>query len=108
MVMFRRSARRSSKDRIVPHVIACLVSPLRPRISDRSFALLGIELVTSGHCNWTNYADYNDALRAAQGSLQEVAGARLIDAHSFCWMLVRPELALAPDHSQGREDRDSD
>ncbi len=85
--------------------------PIRPRTFDRAFALLGIELVTSGHCSWTNYSDYNDALRAVQRSLQEVAGladARLIDAHSFCWMLVRPELALAPDHSQEREERDSD
>ena len=85
--------------------------PIAPQTFDRAFALLGIELATSGHCSWMNYSDYNDALRAHQRSLQEVAGlddARLIDAHSFCWMLVRPELALAPDHVQGRDERDSD
>lgn len=85
--------------------------PIAPMTFDRAFALLGIELVTSGHCSWANYSDYNDALRAVQRSLHEVAGlaeARLIDAHSFCWMLVRPELALAPDHDHSRDERDSD
>ncbi len=83
--------------------------PIAPMTFDRAFPALGIKLVTSGHCSWTNYSDYNDALRAVQRSLVEVAGladARLIDAHSFCWMLVRPELALNPGEARGEPDSD--
>jgi hypothetical protein len=54
--------------------------------------LLGIDLVTTGQCSWENYAAYNNALADVQNELRERAGvtnARLIDAHSFCWMLIQ-------------------
>lgn len=66
--------------------------PIQPTAFDEAFAALGIDLVTKRHCSWENYRRYNDALRDVQRALVEVAGipeARLIDAHSFCWMLVR-------------------
>ncbi len=77
--------------------------PIAPTTFDRAFRLLDIDLVTSGQCSWANYERYNAALGAVQRALQEVAGiadARLIDAQTFCWMLVRlasPTVASVPD-----------
>lgn len=74
--------------------------PIAPTTFDKAFQLLGVDLVTARHCSWENYARYNGALLEVQRALREIAevdDARLIDAHSFCWMLVRLELpALAP------------
>ena len=68
--------------------------PILPTTFDSAFRDLGIDLVTQRHCSWDNYVDFNtalgfvrDALRAI-GNLKEV---RLIDAHSFCWLLERLE-----------------
>jgi hypothetical protein len=68
--------------------------PIAPETFDEAFRLLGLNLVTSGHCSWPNYAQYNDRLMAVREALRETLGisdARLIDAHSFCWMLIRLE-----------------
>ncbi|BFU92022.1 MAG: hypothetical protein NTAFB01_32090 [Nitrospira sp.] len=72
--------------------------PIAPTTFDEAFQLLGVRLVTAHHCSWNNYAHYNGTLLAVQRALRDVAGvaeARLIDAHSFCWMLVRMELPAA-------------
>jgi hypothetical protein len=72
--------------------------PIAPTTFDKAFELLGVELVTAKQSSWENYARYNEALRVIQRMLLEVAGvagARLVDAHSFCWMLVRQELPMA-------------
>jgi hypothetical protein len=69
--------------------------PIATTTFDKAFSLLGIELITARHCSWDNYVRYNKALLAVQHSLWEVtdiADARLIDAHSFCWMLIRLKL----------------
>lgn len=69
--------------------------PIAPTTFDKAFELLGINLVTSHHRSWANYVEYNAALAEVQRALRDVAqvrDARLIDAHSFCWMLVRQEL----------------
>lgn len=72
--------------------------PIAPTTFDAAFQLLGIDLVTAKHCSWDNYSSYNQALLAIQRALRDIAevtNARLIDAHSFCWMLVRMELPAA-------------
>jgi hypothetical protein len=69
--------------------------PIAPTTFDKALRLLGVDLVTSGRASWQNYARYNETLLAVKEALTEVAGvsdARLIDAHSFCWMLVRLKL----------------
>ncbi len=69
-------------------------APIAPRTFDLSFRKLGIDLTTSGKCSWANYAAYNDALDEVLARLVKkpgLADARHIDAHSFCWMLVRME-----------------
>lgn len=66
--------------------------PIATRTFDEAFALLGIDLATTGRCSWENYTRYNDALSEIQSALRERGGvpdARLIDAHSFCWMLIQ-------------------
>ncbi len=66
--------------------------PIAPRTFDSAFKLLGIDLVTEQKCSWTNYEQYNRALLEVRDELRTQSGivdARLIDAHSFCWMLVR-------------------
>jgi len=66
--------------------------PIAPTTFDKAFKLLGISLSTARQCSWDNYREYNEALMAVRGALRDVPDnddARLIDAHSFCWMLVR-------------------
>lgn len=66
--------------------------PISPKTFDRAFELLGIDLTTSKRCSWQNYKLFNETLRSIQVALKDIAGlknARMIDAHSFCWMLVR-------------------
>lgn len=66
--------------------------PIATTTFDDAFRLLEIGLITRQRCSWENYADYNEALRAVQRHLIDRAGlrgARLIDAHSFCWIRVR-------------------
>jgi hypothetical protein len=66
--------------------------PIATRTLDEAFALLDIDLVTTGQCSWENYTRYNNVPSDVQSALRERAGvpdARLIDAHSFCWMLIR-------------------
>lgn len=66
--------------------------PIAPTTFDKAFRLFGSDLVTSGRCSWSNYARYNDNLQEVQRALRDFQGirdARLIDAHSFCWMLIR-------------------
>lgn len=66
--------------------------PIAPTTFDQAFELLGLDVVTTHRCSWTNYVAYNAALSDVQAALKDVGRlpeARLIDAHSFCWMLVR-------------------
>ena len=69
--------------------------PIAPTTFDKAFQLLELDVITAHQCSWDNYARYNAALLEVQSALRdvaEVADARLIDAHSFCWMLMRLEL----------------
>ena len=64
--------------------------PIQPTTFDRAFQHLGIDLVALRNCSWDNYRRFNAALSAVQASLAAIEGlakVRLVDAHSFCWML---------------------
>lgn len=66
--------------------------PIQPTGFDQAFRELGINLVTLRQCNWDNYSRYNHAIAGVRGKLGTEGGierVRLIDAHSFCWMLVK-------------------
>ncbi|KQP24017.1 hypothetical protein ASF27_12780 [Methylobacterium sp. Leaf102] len=69
--------------------------PIGSQTFDRAFGTLEIGVRTAWRCSWENYADYTGALQEIRAALTEIAGlsdVRLVDAHSFCWLLVRPEL----------------
>ena len=69
--------------------------PIGSQTFDRAFEALGIGVRTAWRCSWENYAEYIGALQDIRGALTDIAGlshVRLVDAHSFCWLLVRPEL----------------
>ncbi|GEO19259.1 hypothetical protein [Microvirga aerophila] len=69
--------------------------PILTSTFDAAFEALGIELVTKQRCSWENYARYNEALQEIRAALQDVLPGqdiRLVDAHSFCWLLIRKEL----------------
>ena len=64
--------------------------PIRPMTFDPVLERLGFHFSTTGKCSADNYSRFNDALREVQLALTETAGLndiRLIDAHSFCWLL---------------------
>jgi hypothetical protein len=72
--------------------------PIAPATFDKAFRLFGSDLVTSGRCSWANYCRYNANLLEVQRALRHFGGirdARLIDAHSFCWILIRLKLPSA-------------
>ena len=72
--------------------------PIAPTTFDKAFRLFGSDLVTSGRCSWVNYTGYNEHLLEVRRALRDFGGmrdARLIDAHSFCWMLIRLNLPPA-------------
>ena len=66
--------------------------PILPTAFDRTFRDLGIDLVTVSNCSWGNYQRFNTALGEVQRALAGMEGltnVRLIDAHSFCWILQK-------------------
>lgn len=73
--------------------------PISPANFDKAFAMLGVGLKTAWKCSWDNYQAYLGVLRQVRDALREEDGlsdVRLIDAHSFCYMLAKMELAEAP------------
>lgn len=80
--------------------------PIRPKNFDSVFYDLRIGLVTNQRCSWENYQSFNAALREVQSALAGLDGLteiRLIDAHSFCWML---EKQLKKGRERLKENRD--
>lgn len=68
--------------------------PIAPTNFDRAFDMLKVNLRTARRCSWQNYQEYLGVLRQIRDALRDagVDDARLIDAHSFCWMLQHPKL----------------
>ena len=81
--------------------------PIQPTGFDHAFRELGIDLVTLRNCSWDNYRQFNAAIRLVQEdltSIRGIRGVRLVDAHSYCWLLVKlPEAGSSgPDTDPGR------
>lgn len=69
--------------------------PIGSQTFDHAFESLGIGVRTAWRCSWENFQEYIAALQDIRAALTDVAGlsnVRLVDAHSFCWLLVRPEM----------------
>ncbi|MGE3293176.1 MAG: hypothetical protein AB7O95_17530, partial [Geminicoccaceae bacterium] len=65
--------------------------PIQPTGFDRAFRALGIDFSSLRQCSWANYSAFNETLTALRPLIEEAAGlkaVRLIDAHSFCWILT--------------------
>ena len=69
--------------------------PISTSHFDKSFELLGIDYITSRKCSWENYQGYVNIIaeiRDAMESMLEIKGTpRLIDAHSFVWIVQQEE-----------------
>ena len=64
--------------------------PVKSSFFPKVFELLEVPLPMVKQCNWQNYSGVIARLRAVQFHLQQYGipnGVRLIDAHSFCWMI---------------------
>jgi hypothetical protein len=68
--------------------------PIAPSHFDLVFPMLdarvdGQLLKTRKRCSWENYSSYNEAFRLVREALEGmgIPRVRLLDAHSFCWML---------------------
>jgi hypothetical protein len=68
--------------------------PIAPTNFDRAFEMLKVKLRTARRCSWENYQKYLEVVREIRQELRDIGvdDARLIDAHSFCWMLQHPNL----------------
>jgi len=65
--------------------------PISPRRFDKSFQLLDIDYTTSYSCSWENYKGYIDIIKEIRNVLEQTlymeGVPRLIDAHSFVWVI---------------------
>ena len=65
--------------------------PISPGNFDKSFRLLGIDFTTSFNCSWSNYCDFISIIRDIHALMNDIlplkAPARLVDTHSFVWIL---------------------
>lgn len=71
--------------------------PIAASVFDEAFERLGLEARMTGQCSWENYQSYVAALCEVRDALhgEGITTARLVDAHSFCWMLIRLPAARA-------------
>jgi len=71
--------------------------PVAPRTFAEAFRLLDVDVESAGKCSWASYVEYNEVFRSILTLLRSYdSEASLIDAHSFCWMLVRMEQPEPP------------
>ncbi len=65
--------------------------PISPGNFDKSFEQLKIDFKTAYHCDWENYKKYNEIISEIGKYMDRVlplySDVRLIDAHSFVWIL---------------------
>lgn len=65
--------------------------PIRPSWFDRAFKEMGIDFSTLQQCKWENYSTFLGLLQQMVPLIEQQAGlksVRLVDAHSFCWILI--------------------
>ncbi len=65
--------------------------PIQPTGFDRAFRVMGLEFSTLRQCSWENYTVYLsilEKLRPLIAQEAKLATVRLVDAHSFVWILA--------------------
>lgn len=73
--------------------------PVRSTIFPQAFGILGIPYAMVKTCNWENYQGFLLRLEEVRRHLTKYeipGGVRLVDAHSFCWMLAKLPVANGP------------
>lgn len=78
--------------------------PIGTTTFDKAFEQLGIDVRTTGRCSWSNYQEFIAAVRSVQAGLTNWVGVnevRLIDAHSYLWLLVRLPQKIEQMRQQG-------
>ena len=76
--------------------------PIRPRLFDKSFSLLGVDYVTNRRCSWENYCGYTEIISEIRECLRGYLDpdATLVDAHSFVWMADIVDDFLRQNHAE--------
>lgn len=66
--------------------------PVAPSYFDDFFDLVDIEFRTRGRASWQNYQEYLAIIETVRHNFIDMGyhDTRLIDAHSFCWMVANP------------------
>ena len=74
--------------------------PVRPENMERAFSLLNIDYKMSRRCEWNNYIGFIDLVRDIKYLLEDYFDieVRLIDAHSFLWIIRKFTLEEEPAH----------
>jgi predicted restriction endonuclease len=64
--------------------------PVAPEKFDEALEAIGCDLKTSHRCSWDNYSEFLAIIEDLRAMLLESLGGevRLLDAHSFLWVLV--------------------
>ncbi|MGJ8656657.1 MAG: DUF3883 domain-containing protein [Akkermansiaceae bacterium] len=64
--------------------------PISPKNFDSALEVLGSPLKTNRSCSWENYSTYLETITEVRDMLRAegYSNTRLLDAHSFCWMIV--------------------
>ncbi len=65
--------------------------PIQPTGFDRAFRVMGIEFATLRQCSWQNYSSYLSILEKLRPLIAQEAKlttVRLVDSHSFVWILA--------------------
>ncbi|TMV10328.1 hypothetical protein FGK63_04505 [Ruegeria sediminis] len=78
--------------------------PIGTTTFDKAFEQLGFDVRTTGRCSWSNYQEFIAAVHCVQAGLTKWVGVkdvRLIDAHSYLWLLVRLPQKIAQMRQQG-------
>ena len=71
--------------------------PNRPGHFDKGFAALGIDYTTSYRCSWENYQGFINIIKEIRVVMEDMlpmeGTPRLIDAHSFVWVIQEDRFA---------------
>lgn len=79
--------------------------PVSPGHFDKGFAIIGIDYVTSYRCGWENYQGFIDIIKDIRDVMEDMlpmkGTPRLIDAHSFVWVIQEDRfIEWTPDAEQ--------
>ena len=64
--------------------------PISPGNFEKSLASVGMDYRLSGRCSWENYTGFIDIVKTVRDVMQDIlpdVEIRLIDAHSFLWVI---------------------